>query len=339
MRLVALSFDWNYIAPFGSPLWLPLSTLFNECVGYVGCVILFMGLYYNNIFSAQNFPFMAQQLFDTASNSTNYIIYNQTAILNDAFEVDPAKLAAIGTPALTASYLGYLITSNMGFTATFVHMMLWNFDDIKQGWAWASPSNLKRFLKPAAWRFWANQETPEARNERLQEDWKLDPHYRLMLKNLYHEVPLWWWGAVLVICWIVGLASLYVLKSTLPWWGFLLSTLLMTVFLLFFGAQYGITGFQYNIQPICQMLAGYIFPGKPLASKSSLPSRLLFSTDLPIPDLYFTCFTYNSMQQAQLLARDLKLAQYVHLSPRHTFTVQVIGCVMGAVLNWVMMIS
>jgi len=81
------------------------------------------------------------------------------------------------------------------------------------------------------------------------------------------------------------------------------------------------TGFQYNIQPICQMLAGYMFPGKPLAN------------------LYFTCFTFNSMQQAQLLARDLKLAQYVHLSPRHTFLIQVIGCLVGAILNWVMMLT
>jgi hypothetical protein len=45
------------------------------------------------------------------------------------------------------------------------------------------------------------------------------------------------------------------------------------------------------------------------------------------------------MQQAQLLARDLKLAQYVHLSPRHTFLIQVMGCLVGAILNWVMMIS
>lgn len=339
MRLVSISFDWNYIAPFGSPLWLPLYTLFNEFVGYLGCIIFFMGLYYSNTWRAQDFPFLAQQLLDGSSNGTNFVRYNQTAILNEQFVVDPVQLAAQGAPWLTASYLGYLVTSNMGFTATFVHMLLWNFDDIKQGWQWARPSNLKTFLQPGAWRFWANQESPEDRNERMQNDQKLDPHYRLMMRNLYKEVPLWWWGAVLVICWVVALACLYSLKSTLPWWGFLLSTVMMTIFLLFFGAQYGITGFQYNIQPICQTLAGYMFPGRPLASKSSLLSPVMFCTDFTTSDMYFTCFTFNSMQQAELLARDLKLAQYVHLSPRHTFTIQVIGCVVGAILNWVMMIS
>ncbi|KAE9979298.1 hypothetical protein EG327_007069 [Venturia inaequalis] len=325
MGFLAISFDWNYIAPFGSPLWLPLNTLVNEYIGYLGCIIFFMGLYYSNTFNSQSFPFMAQQLFDGSSNSTNFVVYNQTSVLNSQFEVDQAKLAEVGLPWLTGSYLGYLITSNMGFTATFVHMLLWNFDDIKHGWSWAAPSNIKAFFvrvrQPGAWKFWQNQESPEELLIRLQNDPKIDPHYKVMLSNRYKEVPIWWWGCVLVVCWVVALVSLYVLKSTLPWWGFIMSTIFMTVFLLFFGAQYGITGFSFNIQPVCQMLAGYMFPGKPLAN------------------LYFTCFTFNSMSQAQLLARDLKLAQYVHLSPRHTFLIQIMGCCVGAVLNWVMMLT
>lgn len=112
-----------------------------------------------------------------------------------------------------------------------------------------------------------------------------------------------------------------VLQSTLPWWGFLIATILTFVFMLFFGAQMGITGFQYNIQPICQMLAGYLFPGRPLAN------------------FYFTCYTYNALQQGELLARDMKLAQYAHLPPQCTFLVQIIGCCVGAIFNWVMMIS
>lgn len=235
-----------------------------------------MGLYYGNIWNAQNFPFLAQELFNVTSNSTNFVVYQQQNVLNDAFEVDPAKVATLGTPWLTASYLGYLITSNMGFTATFVHMLLWNFNDLKAGWAWAAPSKLAKLMNPSAWKFWSNQETPEERNARKQNDPTLDPHYKLMLRNLYVEVPLWWWGLVVVICWAVGLACLYVMKSTLPWWGFLLSTLLTVLFLLFFGAQYGITGFQFNIQPICQMLAGYLFPGRPLASKNHHSSLLIF---------------------------------------------------------------
>lgn len=67
------------------------------------------------------------------------------------------------------------------------------------------------------------------------------------------------------------------------------------------------------------MLAGYLFPGRPLAN------------------FYFTCYTFNATQQAQLLAKDLRLAQYSHLPPRITFVVQIIGCIVGGLMNWVIM--
>jgi hypothetical protein len=83
-----------------------------------------------------------------------------------------------------------LITSNAGFTATFVHMLLWNYEEIKAGWAWAKPSNLRKLLMLKTYKFWQNQETPEARLARKEADPNLDPHYKLMLRNLYPETPI-----------------------------------------------------------------------------------------------------------------------------------------------------
>ncbi|RDK41660.1 OPT superfamily oligopeptide transporter [Aspergillus phoenicis ATCC 13157] len=320
LGFLSLSFDWNYIASLGSPLWYPLYAMTNNFIGYLGCIILFMAIYYANIWRSQDFPFLSQLLYYGDSNSTYYHEYNQTLILNSEYIVDPAALKEQGLPWLTGTYVVYLITSNMGVTATLTHMLLWDFDDIKVGWAWAAPSKLKKWLKPETYKFWANQETPEERLARRVNDDTLDPHYRLMLRNLYQDTPLWWWGAVLIASFAVGLGCLYAMKSTLPWWGFIVGNILTLVFMLFFGAQYGLTGFQFNVQPICQMLAGYMFPGKPLAN------------------LYFTCFTYNSLQQGQVLAKDLRLAQQVHLSPKCTFFVQVMGCIIGALFNYVMML-
>lgn len=43
LGFLSICFDWNYIAPFFSPLWYPLQTTINTNIGIVGCYILFMG--------------------------------------------------------------------------------------------------------------------------------------------------------------------------------------------------------------------------------------------------------------------------------------------------------
>ena len=325
LGFLSICFDWQYIAGLGSPLWYPLQTLTNNLIGYLGCIMLFMGLYYRNVFRSQDFPFLSQYLFSGESNGTNYVLFNQTAVLNAQQEIDFEALESEGIPYLTGSYLGYLITTNMGLTAVFVHMFLWNFDDIKSGWTWASPRNLRKFFSRPGWyKVWESQEhseAEEAKKRELLSDSSIDPHYKLMLTNGYKETPIWWWAALFVLAFAVGLGCLYAMKSTLPWWGFIVACLITTVFMLFFGAQQGITGFGFNVQPICQMLAGYMFPGRPLAN------------------FYFTCYTYNTLSMGSVLAKDLKLGQYVHLAPRCTFVVQVVGCLVGALMNYVMMLD
>lgn len=45
------------------------------------------------------------------------------------------------------------------------------------------------------------------------------------------------------------------------------------------------------------------------------------------------------MNQAQLLLRDLKIAQYTKLAPRAAFFAQTVGTLLGSVLNFVLMNS
>ncbi|EKJ69563.1 hypothetical protein FPSE_10274 [Fusarium pseudograminearum CS3096] len=320
MGFLSLCFDWNYIAGFGSPLWMPLQTLVNSFIGYFGGILLSIGLYYSNIWRAKDFPFMAQLLYDGSSNSTNYVEYNETSIMKPDFTVNNDAIDKQGLPHLTATYVNYLITSNAGLTATLVHMLLWNYAEVSLGWSWITMSTLKKAFRPQTYIFWRQSGSrSEEEKTKLRDDPTIDPHYKLMLD--YDEVPNSWYFLVFAASFIVGMTCLYVMKSTLPWWGFILAVIFLVVFLVFFGAQYAITGFNFNLQPIFQMLAGYMFPGRPLAN------------------MYFTSYTYNAISQGFLLLRDLKLAQQNKLSPKATFTTQVIGCCLGALLNYVMMIS
>jgi hypothetical protein len=99
--------------------------------------------------------------------------------------------------------------------------MLWNFDDLKSAWSFASVANLKYLISPKRWnlRFWRT----DTANSKWggPDDKETDPHYRLMLA--YKDAPNWWYGSVLVMSTIIGLVMLYLSKSTLPWWGFVVS--------------------------------------------------------------------------------------------------------------------
>ncbi len=55
--------------------------------------------------------------------------------------------------------------------------------------------------------------------------------------------------------------------------------------------------------------------------------------------MYFNVYTFNATQQGQYLLRDLKLAQQVKLSPKCTYTTQILGCIFRALLNYLMMQS
>lgn len=175
-------------------------------------------MYYGNLWSSQSFPFLSQLLYNGSSNATNFVEYNQSLVLNSKFEIDEVALASQSLPYLTGTYIVYLITSNMGITAALVHMALWNYDDIKEGWSFAHPSNIKKLFLKETWVFWKNQETPDQRLARKINDPDLDPHYKLMLKNKYQECPQWWWGTVLILSFFVGLGCLYAMRVRTPKW-------------------------------------------------------------------------------------------------------------------------
>jgi uncharacterized oligopeptide transporter (OPT) family protein len=57
----------------------------------------------------------------------------------------------------------------------------------------------------------------------------------------------------------------------------------------------------------------------------------------PVANMYFATFGYNSLYQAKNMLKDLKLGQYVHLAPKCTFVMQVIGTAIGCLMSYIMM--
>lgn len=130
-------------------------------MGYVLCVGVFTGVYYGNIWRAQDFPFLSQLLFTGESNGTTFVQYNQTAILNQYGKVNPVLLAQQGLPYFAVTFALYILATNLSITATFTHICLWNWNDIKSALDFISLATLIHLVSPWKWnwKFWTAKDS------------------------------------------------------------------------------------------------------------------------------------------------------------------------------------
>ncbi|KAL1669826.1 OPT oligopeptide transporter protein-domain-containing protein [Schizophyllum commune] len=142
-----------------------------------------------------------------------------------------------------------------------------------------------------------------------------DPHYKKM--QVYKECPLWWYAALFAASFAMAMATSYTAHSGLPWWALIVSLLLAAFLLPIIGTLYCTVGYAPSIEILIEMVAAAMVPGKPVAN------------------MYATLYGYNSVTQATSLMRDLKMGQYTKLPPRVTFTCQVLGSIIGGILNFV----
>ncbi|KAG7699842.1 hypothetical protein KL930_004951 [Ogataea haglerorum] len=326
LGLLSFCFDWNYIASTASPLTIPLTATVNNLIGYFLCIIVFCGVYYGNVWKSKNFPFLSQSLYYEDSEPGNYLVYNQTAILTNNI-LDKEKLAQEGVPYMTGTYVVYLIATNLSVGATVTHMLLFNRTELAPAFYWVTSlknylRNIKSVFTLETLKFWKNMDKdPRLNSDGVLPDVYNDAHMRAMLR--YKEVPAWWYVVTFVLSFMVALVCLYKSDSGLPWYMLIFAMALSYPLTLFLGGLVAIFGFGgTQMQTVVQMIGGFSMPK---------PS--------PLANMYFTLFGYNSVGQAFALLNDLKLGYYVKLPPRDTFAAQMIGTVIGAIFNYIMMNS
>ncbi|KAK2590583.1 hypothetical protein QQS21_011729 [Conoideocrella luteorostrata] len=313
LGLFSLCFDWQYISGGLSPLYFPVSSLISQGIGICCCIVLFCGVYYQNIWDAQRYPFLSQLIFSNTSTPEEAVQWNQTAAIGPDGKIDMSAVELLGLPAFASSNVLNVLLTNMCIAAAVVHLVLWYPTETKVAFAFLHPKNLfnaarnlpSRLRHPLA----SSSEPDEMKPH-------YDPHYVLIQK--YKPCPDWWYGIILVLSLAVGLVIIYQSNSGLPWWAFFISCIVGYSLLVVLGSLQGITGVPFTIQSIVQMIGGYLRPGYPVAN------------------MYFSLYGYNALLQGKLLAQDLKFGQYGHLAPRVTFSMQMIGTLVGAVFNLIM---
>ncbi|KAF2664244.1 OPT family small oligopeptide transporter [Microthyrium microscopicum] len=156
------------------------------------------------------------------------------------------------------------------------------------------------------------------KNSRAEEP---DIHMRLVAK--YPEVPEWWYGALWLCSTAFGLAAVLAYPTQLPWWAFIVSCLIALIFILPLCLIQGVTNIQLALNVLSPYLAGYLLPGRPIGV------------------MLFKVFSTIVVGNAQVFTSDLKLAHYMKIPPRTTFSVQIVAIIWSvfvqiATMNWVL---
>ncbi|KAF2162461.1 hypothetical protein M409DRAFT_69069 [Zasmidium cellare ATCC 36951] len=146
-----------------------------------------------------------------------------------------------------------------------------------------------------------------------------DVHYELIRK--YKEAPDWWYLIVFAAAMALALATVEGFPVQLPWWGLFVACLVALVFIVPCCTILGITNIQLSLNVIGPFIGGYIFHGQPIGV------------------MIFKVYSTIVVGQAQTFSGDLKLAQYMKVPPRITFSAQIAAsiwaCVVQvAVMNW-----
>ncbi|KAI6040850.1 OPT oligopeptide transporter protein-domain-containing protein, partial [Pisolithus marmoratus] len=146
-----------------------------------------------------------------------------------------------------------------------------------------------------------------------------DPHWKAMHK--YDEAPFWWYIGLLILAFFSGLIVIIKGQTTLPWYSYIVALLLGSFVTPFSQLLYARMGSGVATNQLMKMVGGAITPGRPVAN------------------LYFSMWSHDIIQQSISLAADLKIGQYLKIPPRVMFLTQVWGTILGAAINYVVMVS
>ncbi|OLL22029.1 Glutathione transporter 1 [Neolecta irregularis DAH-3] len=268
----------------GSPLMFPWFAQANYFGAFILMVwIILPSLYYTNTWWGQYMPLYSSSLFDNTGAP-----YNVTRIVNSDYSFNLTAFKQYSPIMLPPSYALTYAISFGGIVSLITHVFLYYRHQIVRQWK-SSLSEID------------------------------DIHFKLMQR--YKEVPHWWYAATFIVCLTASIFTLEYYHTQMRWYGLTVIIIIAGVMFVPVGIITAITNTTPSIFLVCQIIAGYMFPGHPVANN------------------LMVTYGYISTTQGMTFAGDLKLGHYMKIPPRTMFTVQFIGTIIGAfvqigVLNW-----
>ncbi|KAJ3141976.1 hypothetical protein HK100_004457 [Physocladia obscura] len=299
--MLGMTFDWNYVgsAYLTSPFWAVLANIGGSIIlQYVATPII----YYNDVFGIN--ALMTQDP------------YNHNPLLNTGHLFN-------GNPNSTTHKLGGRVRPDFFYNASDnYNLNLTAYNDV-------APVHLTSFfLLTYCSSFlgitsaithvivWYGKDiyrqTLNAFRQIRDSVDAQDKHVKMM--EAYPDIPDWAYLGFLVICVILAIVVSVTTPFGMPWWGIFFSLFLDAIFLLPFGVVQAVSGFALGLNVLTEFVIGLMIPGQTVAVMA------------------FKSWGYNNIIQALALTQDLKLGQYLHISPYAMVFAQFWGTFLNAVL-------
>ncbi|KJR86061.1 oligopeptide transporter [Sporothrix schenckii 1099-18] len=285
LGLLPLSIDWTQINFAGFPLMTPF---YITCNAFAVVVLFYLFLspilYYANVWNSAYLPLLSSTTYDNTGKT-----YNITRVVNENLDFVLSKYEEYSPMYISMSYSLTYALSFAAVTSIVVYTYLYNGSEI-----YAKFKNARHGGE--------------------------DIHKRLM--NSYKEVPDWWYGVLTVSVLGLGILTIRYWETGLPVWGFIVVCFGMGVLLIVpEGILEGTTNQRIFLNIITELIAGYAWPGKPIAN------------------MMVKCYGYNSVKHGMDFAQDLKLGQYMKIPPRVLFIGQIYASILATmtqvgVLRW-----
>ncbi|SPQ25185.1 7eca5c79-76ff-497f-a683-e01fa5f6607c [Thermothielavioides terrestris] len=326
LGLFPMTFDWAQVAYIGSPLLTPFWAAMNVVGGLVVVMWIIAPIaYYSNWLYSSYMPILSAAVFDNTGN-----VYDVSKVLTKDFLFDREAYSKYSRVFLPITYVLSYGVQFAGLASLVTHTLCWHGRDIWTQWkrSLEEPDgepkgayqpvagSSERTARPSDGR------TARAHRSSLSTDNLLsreDVHNRLMRR--YKDAPMAWYLVTFASMTAIGIFVVEYYPVHLPWYGLLLALGICAVLFIPIGIIMAVTNQHSSIYLICQLIAGIVFPGRPVAN------------------MVFVTYGYISSAQGIKFAADLKLGHYMKIPPRILFAVQVAATTVSsltqiAVLNW-----
>ncbi|KAF8365045.1 hypothetical protein HHK36_032951 [Tetracentron sinense] len=143
-----------------------------------------------------------------------------------------------------------------------------------------------------------------------------DVHARLMKK--YKQVPSWWFYTILILTVALGIfiSRGFDRELQLAYWVIPSASILGLLLTLINGVLPATANQSAPVTIVPELIMGYVYPGRPLAN------------------MIFKNYCTESMGHATWFLRDFKFGHYMKIPPKSMFIVQVIGTLIGSLVNF-----